>query len=300
MTNMSATRLLLLLLLCVIPSTVSAQPWRNAYKAGHYEKAADLLHPLIIQMTIQPDAGEPEAARYLATMYAQGLGVPQDAIAACSLAQVVAMSTSFNAPRYAQTPGAYDLAVKEANEFINMHCGGLSSWDQMAANVSIGCFAFGMPEETLMLGREAISVGHGGIWPRDALPERPEQLQSCFARVGRVRALNIAPPPDAAPRVAARHFVELVGWGMRVRPDTPAPSYVLRWQLYELGEKKVELVVNEDFLDDQTNDWPELARIEKFDQRVNIEMIRSGHIRWRLDGAPPKRGVIMLREEKGR
>jgi hypothetical protein len=28
-------------------------------------------------------------------------------------------------------------------------------------------------------------------------------------------------------------------------------------------------------------------------------MIRSGQIRWRLDGAPPKRGVIMLREEKG-
>jgi hypothetical protein len=299
LTHMSAGKLLLFSLLCTVPCTVSAQTWRDAYKAGDYQKAADLLHPFVIQSMMQLDAGDPDAAHYLATMYAQGLGVPQDAIAACSVAQVVSIVTNFNAPRYAQQIGAFDAALKAADEFISKHCDGLSNWDRMVTGVSLGCFAFGMPEQTLMLGEEAISVGRGGIWRRDAMPERPEQLQGCFARVARVRALNIAPPPNAAPGVAARHFVELLGWGMRARPDTSAPSYFLRWQLYELAGKKVELIVSEEFLHRQTNDWPGPALTQDFDQRFSMDMIRSGQIRWRLDGAPPKRGVIMLREEKG-
>jgi hypothetical protein len=247
---------------------------------------------------VQLDSGDPDAARYLATMYAEGLGVPQDAIAACSVAQVVSIVTNVNAPRYAQHIGAFDAAIKAADEFINKHCNGLSSWDRMVTGVSLGCFAFGMSEQTLIVGGEAISAGRGGIWLRDALPERPEQLQGCFARVGRVRAVNIAPPTDAAPGVVARHFVELLGWGMGARPGTSAPIYVLRWQLYEVRGKKVEVVAGEMF--DETDHWPEPGLIQKFDERFSLEMIRSGHIRWRLNGAPPKRGWIMLPDERSR
>ena len=36
------------------------------------------------------------------------------------------------------------------------------------------------------------------------------------------------------------------------------------------------------------------------DARLHVEMIRSGHIRWRLDGTPPKRGWIMMPEGESR
>jgi hypothetical protein len=295
---MSLVRLLILTVLCGTPHTARAQSWAEAYKAGDYQKAADLLHPLVIRLVIQPDSGDPDPPRYLATMYAQGLGVPQDLIAACSLAQVVFMATQFGAPKYAQNTTAYDAAVKEADGFINKHCDGLSSWDRMTASVSIGCFAFGMPEKVLALGPEAVSVGRGGIWLRDALPERPQQLMNCLERIARVRAVTIEPPSDAASGVAARHFVELLGWTGGQGVGEAAPRYGLQWQLYELRGKKFEVAAME--LVDETDHWPEPGLTEKFDDRLTLEMIRSGNVRWRLAGAPPKRGWIMLPEEKSR
>ena len=295
---MWALRLVWLLLLCMLPSTVSAQPWADAYKAGDYQKAAVLLHPLVIQGVVQPDSGDPEPPRLLAIMYAQGLGVPQDLIAACSLAQVVSMATHFGAPRYAQNIGAYDAAVKEADGFVNRHCDGLSSWDRMTASVSMGCFAFGMPEQVLMLGVEAVSVGRGGIWLRDAVPERPEQLMNCPMRIARVRAVTIEPPVDAAPGVVARHFIELLGWLGGQRPAESTSLYVLQWQMYELRERTFQPLTLESF--DETDRWPEPALPQNFDGRLTIEMIRSGHVRWRMEGAPPKRGWLMLPEERTR
>jgi hypothetical protein len=204
--GMSLVRLLILTVLCALPHTVWAQSWVEAYRAGDYKTAADLLHPLVIQLIVQPDYGDPDPPRHLATMYAQGLGVTQDLIAACSLAQVVSMATNFGAPRYAQNITAYDAAMKEADGFSRKHCDGLSHWDRMAASVSIGCFAFGMPEEVLTLGSEAVSVGRGGIWLRDGLPERPENLMNCLELIARARAVTIEPPADAAPGVGPRSF----------------------------------------------------------------------------------------------
>jgi hypothetical protein len=295
---MFRARLRLVLLLGVLPSIASGQSWTDAYKAGEYQKAADLLHPLVIELIVKPDYGDPNPARSLATMYAEGLGVPQDLIAACSLGQVVAMATQFAAPKYAERIGAFEAAVKDADQFVNKHCAGLTDWDRMTANVSIGCFAFGMPEQTLMLGSDAVSVGRGGIWLREARPERPQQLMNCLERVARVRAVTIEPPADAAPGVVARHFVELVGWAGGQRPDGSARRYALQWQLYELRKKTIAFVHTE-FLD-EVDHWPEPALTENFDQRVSMEMIRSGHVRWRADGAPPKRGWIMLPEESAR
>ena len=293
--GMSALRLLLFLMLCALPSTPWAQPWADAYKAGDYEKAADLLHPLVIQGFGPGVSGDPDHSRYLANMYAQGLGVPQDLIAACSLAQVFAEVTQFGAHRFGENIARYQASIKEAHGLINKHCDGLNSWDRMAASVSIGCFAFGMPEQLLTLGTEAVSVGRGGIWLRDALPGRPEQLMNCLMRIARVRAVTIEPPPDSPPAVLARHFVELLGW-TGGRPAGSAARYGLDWQLYELRGKKIELATRE-FLD-ETIGWPRPGPPEKFDERFSMEMIRSGHVRWRMDGTPAKRGWIMLPEER--
>jgi hypothetical protein len=37
---------------------------------------------------------------------------------------------------------------------------------------------------------------------------------------------------------------------------------------------------------------------QNLDARLSIEMIRSGHVHWKLDGKPPKRGWVMLPEQK--
>jgi hypothetical protein len=49
-----------------------------------------------------------------------------------------------------------------------------------------------------------------------------------------------------------------------------------------------------------TTELPDPTVPADFDTRLAVEMIRSGHIRWRLDGRPPKRGWMMLDPENGR
>jgi hypothetical protein len=62
--------------------------------------------------------------------------------------------------------------------------------------------------------------------------------------------------------------------------------------------KKIEPLTFE-FVE-QMDRWPVPALPQDFDERLTIEMIRSGHVRWRMNGAPPTRGWIMLPEEKVR
>jgi hypothetical protein len=86
-----------LLVLCTLPAVASAQPWRDAFRAGEYAKAADLLHDIVSD----PENvlhGNPDALRLFAEMYRDGLGVPRDPIAACSLAQDAEMAAQMTPP----------------------------------------------------------------------------------------------------------------------------------------------------------------------------------------------------------
>ena len=121
---------------------------------------------------------------------------------------------------------------------------------------------------------------------------------NCLLRIARVRAVTIEPPSDAPPGVVARDFVELLGWAGGQRPGGEAARYGLRWQLYERRGKKIEFATHEVL--DETIEWPPPGPPEKFDERFSMEMIRSGHVRWQMEGTPPKRGWIMLPEEKSR
>jgi hypothetical protein len=76
-------------LMCfAIPSTGAAQPWLDAYRSGDYQRAANLLHPIVLDWSSQPISDDPAPARHLAMLYADGRGVVHDPIAACSLSQV--------------------------------------------------------------------------------------------------------------------------------------------------------------------------------------------------------------------
>jgi hypothetical protein len=71
-----------------------------------------------------------------------------------------------------------------------------------------------------------------------------------------------------------------------------ASTYVMAWQLYESIAGDVTEVALETV--GSAGAWPQGDAVPE----VSIEMIRSGHVRWRIDGAPPKRGWIMLPDKK--
>jgi hypothetical protein len=295
----SLFRFLFAIFVFALPCTASAQPWADAYNAGDYQKAADLLHPLVVQSVTQPESADPDPARLLATMYAQGQGVTQDPIAACSLAQAVNVAANFVAPnRYAANIAAYDASLKEADAFAHKHCDRLTTRERVVASYSLGCFAFGMPEDVLAFGSQAVRVGRGGISFADAADKPPEPLTNCPQLIARVRPLTITPPSDVAPGVAARRFVEVLGWLYGQDPHDSTPVYVLQWELYEVRDKKIDQVASAEL--DVAHKWPAPALPRDLDARLTLEMIRSGHVHWKLEGAPPKSGWITLPEEQAR
>ena len=289
-------RLFMILALCGLPCAAAAQPWADAYRTGDYQKAADLLHPVVIEPFIELTSTDPVPARHLAMLYAQGLGVARDPIAACSLAQISEMATHMAAPQYAQNISAYEAALQESQRFVREHCERLTRQDRLAASHSLGCFAFGMPEEKLTLGRQTVWVGRGGIRLAE-VPEEGTPDLGCPQFVARLRALTIPPPSDAAPGVRARHFVELLAWQVG-KDQRDSVTYVLQWQMYELRGEKIGSSAREQLY--SIGKWPQPTLPPEFDARFSVEMIRSGHVRWRMDGAPPKRGWIMLPDEKPR
>jgi hypothetical protein len=113
----------------------------------------------------------------------------------------------------------------------------------------------------------------------------------------RLRIRTIPPPSDAAPGVGAREFLELVDWQGPQRIGDEL-RYSLTRHLFELRGRQLMSVAT---VLHSFATWPTTEALPPdFDASFYVEMIRSGHIRWRLDGAPPKRGWIMLPEGDSR
>jgi hypothetical protein len=155
-----------------------------------------------------------------------------------------------------------------------------------------------MPEAMLTLGSQAVRVGRGGISLADAAEKSPERLMNCPQLIARVRSLTVGPPSDGAPGVGARSFVEVLGWNSGQDPRDGTAVYVLQWDLYEVRGQKIDEVASAEF--DVRHTWPKPALPENLDARLSIDMIRSGQVHWKLDGAPPKRGWVLPPEEKSR
>jgi len=292
--GMPTFRILFALAILTLPAGASAQAWSEAYKSGDYTKAADLLHPLVIQLATQPGGPQdPEPPRHLATMYAEGRGVARDPIAACSISMLAQQAMVSPTATFGLESPAYGQRVEEANTFLAKHCDHLSEWDRIVA--SNWCFAFGMPETVLTIGSDAVRVGRGGVHVADAMPERPDQIVGCPMLIARLRPLTIPPPADAAPGVMARHFVDLLFWRPFFKPGD-SPRFVLQSEMFEVQQHTIKMVLMQEQLD-TIDGWPVPSMPKDFDAKLSVQMIRSGNIQWTLDGAPPKRGWIMLREE---
>jgi hypothetical protein len=150
----------------------------------------------------------------------------------------------------------------------------------------------------LAIGDQTVWVGRTGPRLSESADDPPASNVWCLQLVARLESRTIVPPADAAPGVVARSFVELLGWQAMQMAGDASMRYVLTWTMFELRGTALEPVAIEHLLSIAA--WPGVALPPDFDARFSVEMIRSGHIRWRLDGAPPKRGWIMLPEKEER
>jgi len=85
---MPVMRLIVFTLVCLFPAVGSAQAWADSYRAGDYDKAADLLHAAVSKAAGNPAFDDSQSAEALATLYARGQGTPLNPIMACSLARL--------------------------------------------------------------------------------------------------------------------------------------------------------------------------------------------------------------------
>ena len=279
----------------LLPAITTAQPWADAYRAGDYGKAATLLHTIAADYEYAVTGGDPAPIRQLAVMYAKGLGVARDPISACTLATWAEITTGQWAPREFGTDGLKYLAsLREAERFRAEYCSGLSP--QELGAVSPGCLALRMPETVLAVGSHSVRVGRRGIHLVGTAEDGGGFVNFCPVLVARVRATSVPAPTNAAPGVEVRHFVELFSWAASRSEDDGAMRYVCMWQAYEVHREGVRWVAQEELL--TVLSWPEPADPADLDTILSMEMIRSGHVRWRVRGAPLKRGWIMLPEEQ--
>jgi len=282
-----------------LPVPAQAQAWADAYRAADYQRAADLLYPILFE-SMMPGAydDDPTPARHLAVLYARGLGVERDPIATCALAQTSGAAAHMSAPRYAHDIRGYEAMLAESERFVVDVCGALSDEDRLTASRSIGCFAFGMPEQILTVGRHSVSIGRKGVRLAGADAGTLAELQGCPLAIAHITTRTIGPPEDAAPGVKPRHFIELFSWHLGQNPTNHTLIYVLQWQPYEVsdagiglgGIAEVTTVVG----------WPGFRLPVDVASGPVMQMIRSGHVRWRIDGDPPKRGWLMLSEASTR
>lgn len=296
---MPSVRLLAIIALCALPCTASAQPWADAYKAGDYPKAAELLHTLAVDERFD-QSGDPAPARQLAVMYAQGQGVPQDSIFACSMARLADMIAQTRRPDVKVLADMYiHIANRQESErFFREHCDRLTEYEKELAARAMGCKAIGMPEQDMTVGTQTVHVGRAGIRLADAPAADTQQWLNCPQLIVRVRSVTVSPPSDAAPGVKPRYFVELLAWRQSYeRTDSPLTK-ILSCYMYEVLPGKIKLVTMAQLY--SAEGYPQLVLPADLDERLSLEMIRSGHIRWRFDDVPPKRGWIMLEQESAR
>lgn len=290
-----ARLLILAFFATVLPLTAHAQSWRDALEGGHYDRAAALLHPILVaSMSRDAADDDPAPSKTLATMYARGLGVERDHVLACALAQQSQMATATAAGRFANDIFRYLAMEKEAERFRQELCDGLTASELRAAANSIGCYKFGLVSRVLSVGPHNLWVDRTGV-ARGAAGTPVGYDWECAQAVAGLRTVEVPPPADALPGVATRHFVESLTWHLGYRDDG-SPVNDLRWTLLEVTADGVGIAAQTSL--QAATEWSGPTRAPHSAPALSMQMIRTGHVRWRIEGRPPLRGWLLRPEIK--
>lgn len=285
--------LLVIAILCTTARPADGQTWLEAYQSGDYARAAALLQPIVAEANLQEVDDDPAPPEHLATMYARGLGVDRDPVLACALAQQAEFAANTSAHRYARDVLTYNGMLAARERFTAQHCAPLSGEERVAAGQSIGCYAFGLSEQVLTVGPHTVRVSRQRQAPGGATQALSIEW-GCAQFIAGFRTVAVPPPPDALPEAATRFFLEMVSWHVGQRPEDKRIIYFLQWKLYEVAPGWVRNVAMVELA--SVPHWPGPEFPPELGPAVTLQMIRTGHVRWRVEGAPPRRGWIMRPE----
>ena len=122
-------------------------------------------------------------------------------------------------------------------------------------------------------------------------------LFGCHVAIALVRSRTIDVPENAPASLEPRHFVELFSWRRPPVPTANGGTFELSWQLFEVQGKEMMPRLPFDIVLTTSSSISQGLPVG-VESGLTLQMVRSGHVLWRVDGAPPKRGWLMLPDRK--
>jgi len=274
-------------LIALWAAAAEAQSWQDAYSRRDYPTAASLLQAEVFEHPAHGGSRYPDvqAIQTLAQMYADGHGVPQDALTACALSNLGSGAAVYqHGERHPKT-----LEVQRQVEALCVPLAAAERRDAMEAN---RCFQEGPTPRVLAesatrkieVDRTRLTVVERGRAREHALAS----LLRCAQQVPEVRHVRVPAPKGT--KLSAREFVEIYSWhssykdGRRLR--------TLEWSAIELTAQSATLRARTILERGEGSAWPSRAVPTEFSRPVTFAMNKAGDVRWQMPGRPGLHGLI--------
>jgi hypothetical protein len=279
--------------------TASAQPpavastrddgWQDAYARREFATAAARLQAIVFEHppgTIggsrYPDA---HAIQTLAQLYAEGNGVPQDALTACALSNLASGAAVYQ-------HGDRDSRTAAIRRQVESHCVPLSPDERRDAMAANRCFQLGptprvfveTPSRRVELARSRLFIVERGQERAYAL----NPVMRCAQQVPEVRYARVPAPKGS--KLAPREFVEVYSWHASVKDGRALRT--LEWSAIEITGKSLMLRARTVLERGEGSTWPARAVPVEFSKPVTFSMHKSGDVRWQMPDRPGLHGVI--------
>jgi hypothetical protein len=255
-----------------------AQTWRELYDRGEYEKAAELLHPEVIEaQTLDVPFPDLDAAEALGRLYRDGRGVPKDTVFACSL---------FTLAHHSDNDWRTVARLERLRDDV---CGSLSAEARHEALEMMTCPKFGVDLQGYSLDAEHwVEVSRLGIRVRFKAREHIERFpNSCDQVIPVVRYTRVEPLADSAAR-GPRHFLEIFSWTGSAKGGQRRQT--LSWYLVEILGTSADARAAEMLREEAGSRWPH-PRVPAEFVNVSLHMAPDGAVHWRFDGST-RAGVV--------
>ena len=274
-------------LILVWAGAASAQPWQDAYDRKDYPTAASLLQTIVFEHAPQGASRYPDvrAIQTLAEMYAEGRGVPADALTACALSNLGSGAAVYRL-------GERDARTIAVQRQVEAYCVPLTPAERREAMAPDRCLQQGPEPRVLFISAaRRVEVGRTHLTVVDRGRERQYTVASlvrCAQQVPEVRHVRVPAPKGAG--LPSREFVQLYSWhsavadGKRVR--------TLEWSAIELTPQGPTLRARTVLDHAEGSAWPARPLPAEFSRGASFSMYRSGDVRWQMSGRRALHGVI--------
>ena len=271
------------------PSAPAAGTWQDAYARRDFPTAAAQLQAIVFEHPQATPGGsrypDAHAIQTLAQMYAEGNGVPQDALTACALSNLGSGAAVYqHGERHSRT-----VAIQRQ---VEAHCVPLSPDERRDAMAANRCFQLGpaprvlveSPSRRVELGRSRVIIEERGQAREYALAPTIR----CAQQVPEVRYARVAAPRGT--KLPAREFVEIYSWHSSFKDGRALRT--LEWSAVELTGKGVVLRARTVLERAEGSTWPARSVPPEFSKPVKFAMHKSGDVRWQMPDRPGLHGMI--------